>query len=59
MEVEGVVDANADGSWRLKENCAADSKSVLVRWDQVPGFLKSGEGAGPRELSRRSALTDG
>ena len=45
MEVEGVVDANADGSGRLKENCAVDSKSVLVRWDQVPGFLKSDDGA--------------
>jgi len=45
VEVEGVVDANADGSWRLKENCAAEARSVLVRWDSVPGFSRSDHGS--------------
>jgi hypothetical protein len=45
VEVDGVVDATADESWRLKENCASDAKSVSVRWDSVPGFRASDDGA--------------
>ena len=45
LEVEGVVEGGADESWRLKENCASNAKSIPVRWDSVPGFRPSDDGA--------------
>jgi hypothetical protein len=48
VEVEGVVNAEADRSSSLNENCSSGAKSVLVRWDNVPGFHPDDAGANVR-----------
>jgi hypothetical protein len=45
VEIEGVVNAAADRTSSLAENCSSSARSVLVRWDSVPGFHQSDAGA--------------
>lgn len=61
VEVEGVVVARADDRWRLKENCASNARSVSVRWDNVPGFHASDDGAKVRvrAIFRNDAVVRG
>lgn len=45
VELEGIVHTGAVRSSSLKENCSSEAPAILVRWQNVPGFNATDDGA--------------
>jgi hypothetical protein len=45
VELEGVVSVQSGVASTLRENCSSTAHSLQVRWDSVPGFRVSDDGA--------------